>query len=102
MQTVFRLFFMSFLAASIVVLWTAAAEAGLLFRTVALSGTPAPGAPSGENFRALGFELPVLNSHGRTAFRAQTENGFNGIWSEGSGNVRPTRPSNSPWLGLIR
>ena len=60
-------------------------------RTVALSGQPAPGTPNGVNY--LGFQHPVLNDAGQTAFIATlTGSGVDstnslGVWSEGSGSL---------------
>ncbi|MEM8782493.1 MAG: choice-of-anchor tandem repeat NxxGxxAF-containing protein [Planctomycetota bacterium] len=59
------------------------------FRTVAFTGSAAPGTAAGVNYS--GFGLPVLNAAGQTAFRgALTGTGVNftnggGIWSEGAG-----------------
>ncbi len=61
-------------------------------RTVAITGQPAPGTPSGVNFSTI-FDSAVLNGAGQTAFRAHLAgSGVNltndeGIWSEGSGNL---------------
>ncbi len=61
-------------------------------RTVALVGDQAPGASSGINFSA--FLPPVLNDAGQTAFLAGLSGsaadggGVNGIWSEGSGELK--------------
>ncbi len=59
---------------------------------VTSAGEQAPGAPSGVNFN--GFNLPVLNNAGQTAFIATSlaGNGLDptndsGIWSEGSGSL---------------
>ncbi len=60
-------------------------------RTVALSGKQAPGSLSGVNYS--GFNSPVLNDAGKTAFRGTlTGSGIDatndvGIWSEGSGSL---------------
>lgn len=61
-------------------------------RTVALSGTQAPGTSSGTNFNFFS-DAPVLNDAGQIAFRASLSgsgvdsNNSAGIWSEGSGNL---------------
>jgi hypothetical protein len=73
-------------------------------RTVAFTGQPAPGTPSGTTFESFSshyfigdidpiFRGPVLNDAGQTAFRANllgsgvdsTNN--QGVWSEGSGSL---------------
>ncbi len=71
------------------------ATAGTL-RTVALSGTHAPGTPAGVNFSNFNFSrfiiTPVLNNAGQTAFSGSlTGPGVDstnerGIWSEGGGS----------------
>jgi hypothetical protein len=57
---------------------------------VARTGSQAPGAPSGVNFRIdPAFELfsPVLNGAGQTAFYGGLTDGNVGLWSEGSGSL---------------
>jgi hypothetical protein len=57
---------------------------------VARTGSQAPGAPSGVNFRIdPAFELfsPVLNGAGQTAFYGGLTDGNVGLWSEGSGGL---------------
>ncbi len=60
-------------------------------RTVALTGQPAPGTPSGVNYGS--FQPPLLNDAGQTVFVASlTGSGVDstniqGIWSEGSGSL---------------
>jgi hypothetical protein len=57
---------------------------------VARTGSQAPGAPGGVNFRIdPAFELfsPVLNDAGQTAFYGGLTNGSIGFWSEGSGDL---------------
>lgn len=57
---------------------------------VARTGSQAPGAPGGVNFRIdPAFELfsPVLNSAGQTAFYGGLTDGNVGLWSEGSGGL---------------
>ena len=57
---------------------------------VARTGSQAPGAPGGVNFRIdPAFELfsPVLNSAGQTAFYGGLTDGNVGLWSEGSGSL---------------
>jgi hypothetical protein len=61
-------------------------------RTVALSGQPAPGTPSGVTFRS--FRVAYLDASGRTAFTALlTGSGVDntntdGVWSETSGSLK--------------
>lgn len=77
--------------AGIFALQVLAAHAGVIFRTAALTGTQAPGTPSGAVFGT--FEVPVLNAAGQTAFYATlqttaggvTSTSDSGIWSEGAG-----------------
>ena len=57
---------------------------------VARTGSQAPGAPSGVNFRidpTLELFSPVLNEAGQTAFYGGLTDGSVGIWSEGSGSL---------------
>src|SRR5262245_12877679 len=57
---------------------------------VARTGSQAPGAPGGVNFRIdPAFELfsPVLNSAGQTAFYGGLTDGNVGLWSEGPGSL---------------
>jgi hypothetical protein len=70
-----------------IVVWLATTSVlnAVPLRTVALSGTPAPGHPNGVLFST--FDAPVVNDQGEVAFRA---NGAvldpnTGIWSEGGG-----------------
>jgi hypothetical protein len=63
-------------------------ERGGAILLVALEGDHAPGTPIGANF--ANFELPVLNTSGRTAFGASlsgnvTTNDNSGIWSDKNG-----------------
>jgi hypothetical protein len=61
----------------------------ITFRTVALSGQPAPGAPDGGVFANF-FRSPVLNRNGQVAFTASSAGPSGegvGIWSEGAGNL---------------
>ncbi len=61
----------------------------ITFRTVALSGNPAPGTSAGVSFANMIF--PVINNSGQTAFRAiltgsgVTSGNDAGVWSEGNG-----------------
>lgn len=70
---------------------TAPANAEVAIRTVALSGTPAPGMPAGSVFS--GFTVPTMNNAGQVAFRGVLEPTTfspiwsSGIWSEGSGSL---------------
>ena len=57
------------------------------FRTVALSGDPAPGASAGATFFVF-KSSPTINSAGQTAFKAvPTVDFVDGIWSEGTGTL---------------
>jgi hypothetical protein len=67
-------------------------------RTVALTGTPAPGTPGGTvfvNFEGLPTNGPAINNRGETAFRATVnpdlggspDNNSTGVWSEESGTL---------------
>ena len=73
-------------------------------RTVALSGQPAPGTPSGVVYGT--FDAPALNAGGRTAFDATlTGSGVTGanqrgIWSEGSGPLALIARSGSQAVGM--
>ena len=70
-------------------------DGAITFRTVALSGDPAPGTESGVTFVDFGgfpSKPPAINYSGETTFVATTTDGqFNtsreGIWSEGSGTL---------------
>jgi hypothetical protein len=60
----------------------------ITYRTVALSGQPAPGVDDGAVF--AGFSRPVLNRTGKVAFMggvAGPNGAANGIWSEGTGSL---------------
>jgi hypothetical protein len=65
------------------------------FRTVALSGQPAPGANPGENFGPFAFNDQfygvTLNGQGRVAFRGNLTNtglsNDSGLWSDGGGSL---------------
>jgi hypothetical protein len=74
--------------------WASPAPTTLVFRTVALSNTQAPGAPDGANFG--GFSIgSALNSAGGAAFVATLQTGAGGvdtsnnlgIWSERAGSL---------------
>jgi hypothetical protein len=57
---------------------------------VARTGSQAPGAPSGVNFRVdptLELFSPVLNNAGQSAFYGGLTDGNVGIWSEGAGGL---------------
>jgi hypothetical protein len=57
---------------------------------VTRTGSQAPGASAGVNFRidpAAEVFLPVLNDAGQTAFYGATTDGGLGLWSEGSGSL---------------
>jgi uncharacterized protein YjbI with pentapeptide repeats len=63
---------------------------------VARTGSQAPGAPVGVNFRTdptLELFTPVLNNAGKTAFYATTTDGGLGLWSEGAGALAPVARS---------
>ncbi|MEM9753102.1 MAG: choice-of-anchor tandem repeat NxxGxxAF-containing protein [Planctomycetota bacterium] len=70
-----------------------AALASDAFRTVALSGTPAPGMPEGVTF--FRFENPAINNAGQVAFDGSLDGPdvtvftprIEGIWSEGAGAI---------------
>ena len=87
-----RSFFIALLTGILAIL-TSAANAVLIYRTVALTGMHAPGTPDCANFSVFGS--PLLDASGRTAFHAilQTISGGvtysndEGIWSEGSGTL---------------
>jgi hypothetical protein len=74
------------------VLLNACSTHAAVVRTVALSGEPAAGTPSGQNFQSFDFP-PQLNDSGQIAFNAtltgagvDTSNN-EGIWSEGAGSL---------------
>ena len=69
---------------------------------VARTGSQAPGAPAGVNFRTdpqLELYSPVLNDVGQTAFFAATTDGKLGLWSEGSGNLTAVVRNGDPAPG---
>jgi hypothetical protein len=65
--------------------------AQIVYSTVALTGQPAPGAPSGSSFN--GFIWPVINNAGKVAFTASIigagldPTNDTGIWSNSAGPV---------------
>jgi hypothetical protein len=72
-------------------------------RTVASSGQPAAGTPSGVVFS--GFELPFLNNAGQVAFHGSLAGAVNsadsvGIWSESSGSLQLVVRSGDQAIGL--
>jgi hypothetical protein len=76
-------------------------QAAVSYRTVALTGDQAPGTDPGDVFGpphpapgVYHFNVPVINSHGHTAFRAGLtgpgvdDSNKDGIWSELSGSLQ--------------
>jgi hypothetical protein len=70
-----------------------AGAAAIVYRTVALSSTAAPGTPAGAQFGSFG--APVMDAAGRAAFEGTLRTGVGGvtsadskgIWSEGGGSL---------------
>lgn len=103
MNALFNRLVMLGIVASIVLSWTPA-EAAVIYRTVALASTAAPGTPNSVNFG--GFNLPTLNASGHTTFAALLRDGGvvtsvndEGLWSEGSGTLTLIAREGSPAPG---
>ncbi|HEY7116727.1 MAG TPA: choice-of-anchor tandem repeat NxxGxxAF-containing protein [Tepidisphaeraceae bacterium] len=60
-------------------------SAAAIYRTVVLSGTQAPGTPTGAKFRA--FSNVLLTSDGKTVFSADLQTGSGGVTSQNSTGI---------------
>ncbi|RIK79477.1 MAG: hypothetical protein DCC67_10420 [Planctomycetota bacterium] len=98
---------------ALLALFCAQAPLYAALRTVAYTGQPAPGAPSGATFSQLYFTGaqylgPSLNSAGRTAFAAMLTPGVggvtaandSGIWTDASGSLAPVALEGGTTAGL--